>query len=98
MSNRNKTFSVSQAAKLIRFSGGEKKFFIWLRQQAYLYHDNEPFQIYIDRGWFEVVLTKKYLFNPHFPKMVTRVTIKGLAGLEKAVKKYYIISKQIDHV
>lgn len=97
MQNRNQTFSVAQTAKLVKFPGGEKKFFFWLREQGYLYHDNEPFQIYIDKGWFEVVLTKKYAINPHFPKMVTRVTIKGIAGLDKAIKKHYPPCKQVEN-
>lgn len=89
MQIKEKTFSIGQSAKLIQFPGGEKKFFEWLRKHGYLYHDNEPFQIYIDRNWFLVVLTKKGIFNPYFPKMVTRVTIKGLNGLKKVVKKHF---------
>lgn len=97
MKSKIYTVSFAQTAKLIKYPGGEKKLIIWLRKYGYLYHDNEPYQIYVDKGWFEVVLTKKHSFNPHFPKMVTRVTLKGLAGLDKAVKKHFPPCKQIEN-
>lgn len=96
MINRERTFSVGQTSKLIQFPGGEKLFFEWLRKNGYLYHDNEPYQIYIDKGWFVVVLTNAHSFNPHSPKMVTRVTFKGVVGLKKAVKKHFPICKPCD--
>ncbi len=95
MSQFNTTFSLGKTAKLIKFPGGEIKFCKWLRDTGYLYHDNEPYQIYLDKEWFEVVLTQKHKVNPNFPKMVTRVTLKGLAGLQKSVKKHFPPCKPI---
>ena len=88
-----KTFSVRETSKLIKYPGGEIKFYIWLRENGFLCHDNEPYQIYLDKEWFEVVLTQKHKVNPHFPKMVTRVTFKGVLALEKLVKKHFPICK-----
>ena len=96
MSTIKKTFSVRETSKLIRFPGGEIKFYKWLRENGFLCHDNEPYQIHLDKEWFEVVLTQKHKVNPNFPKMVTRVTLKGLAGLQKSVKKHFPPCKPIE--
>ena len=90
------TFSVGQSAKLIQFLGGEKKFFHWPREHGYLYHDNEPYQIQLDKGWFIVVLTNAHKANPYFHNMVTRVTLKGLYALKRAIKKHFSICKPCD--
>jgi phage antirepressor YoqD-like protein len=97
MQYRSTTFSVGKTAKLIKFPGGEIKFYKWLRENGFLYHDNEPFQIYIDKGWFEYVLTQKHKVNLYFPKMVTRVTIKGLRALERLMKKHFPPCKKDKH-
>lgn len=79
------TFSLQQAAKLTRFPGGEKKFAAWLRAKSFLMNNNEPYQKYIDRGWFGQFKKTIHKANPVFSVMVTRVTIKGLGKLEDLV-------------
>jgi phage antirepressor YoqD-like protein len=97
MTNKEQTFSIGQTAKIIQFPGGQKLLFEWLRNNGYMYHDNEPYQIFIDRGWFVLVLTKKHLYTPYFPKMVTRVTLKGLYGLKRVIKKHFPICKPCEN-
>ena len=50
--------SMSEAAKVIGFAGGRNKLFSFLRDNGVLRHNNEPYQSYIDRGWFRVVEQK----------------------------------------
>ena len=50
--------SMSEAAKVIGFAGGRNKLFGFLRDSGVLRHNNEPYQSYIDRGWFRVVEQK----------------------------------------
>ena len=50
--------SMSEAAKVIGFAGGRNKLFGFLRDNGVLRHNNEPYQSYIDRGWFRVVEQK----------------------------------------
>ena len=50
--------SMSEAAKVIGFAGGRNKLFGFLRDNGVLRHNNEPYQSYIDRGWFRVIEQK----------------------------------------
>ncbi len=84
-----KTFSVQETAKLTRFPGGEYQFFEWLRKKKYLLQDNQPSETYRKRGWFELVVTSLQQSKPKKAITVPRVTIKGLAALEKAVMKEF---------
>jgi phage antirepressor YoqD-like protein len=88
-----KTFSVAQTAKVTRFPGGEIQFFAWLRLNGYLISDNTPAQKYLNVGWFEVKTTTLHRLNPPEVVLVTRVTIKGLAALERIVKAEFPICK-----
>lgn len=83
------TFSLREAAKMTRFPGGEKRFAAWLRQQAYLMPNNEPYQLYCDKQWFILVFRTIYKANPPFSVPVPRITIRGLANLERIVYNKY---------
>ena len=77
------TFSIGQAAKLIDFPGGRKKFYNWLRSKNFILNDNFPSQEVVDRGWFKIA---NVLSNDTYPldfKAIPRITLQGLAGLEK---------------
>lgn len=78
-------FSIHITAKLVRFPGGEKKFFNWLRNKNYLMSDNMPYQKYIDLGWFIVVQKNIQKPNTTFSVPVTRTTLHGLSSIEKIV-------------
>lgn len=79
------TVSVRQAAKKVRFPGGEKKFMAWLRNKKFLFASNEPYQRYVDAGWFILSTKTIHKANPPFTVTVTRVTNKGIAKLEQLV-------------
>ena len=87
MSKINGCFTIAQTAKMINFQGGEHTFFEWLRKNGYLLHDNFPVQKYRDMGWFQMTRKKLYKMQPIQEVPVTLVTIKGLAALERIVKK-----------
>lgn len=87
MSRNNSCFKIDQTAKLINFSGGEIKFFQWLRDNGYLLQDNYPVQKYRDRGWFEMTTKTLHKMHPKQVVPVTLVTIKGLYALKKIVNK-----------
>jgi phage antirepressor YoqD-like protein len=85
----SQTFSMSEAGKLINFPGGEHKFFEWLRRNKFFLKDNTPSQAYRDREWFTTakkVIEYDGVLNVC---LVTRCTIKGLAGLEKIKNKIF---------
>lgn len=80
------TFSVSETAKHCRFPGGEKKFFQYLRDHAFLMNEkNEPYQKWLDMGLFIYTAVTLHKTKNKKVIMVPRVTIKGLEYLEKMV-------------
>ena len=87
------TFSVRQVGKLIHRPIGEKKFFLWLRANGYLLSNNEPAQKHINRGLFILIVRKLNVMNPPKILLIPRVTIKGLAHLQKAVDTYFAKNK-----
>lgn len=89
----SQTLSIAQAAKAIKFPGGEFTFFEWLRSKGYLLKDNTPADKYRLNGWFESFAKTIYHLNLQEVVLVTRVTIKGLAALEKVVRKEFPICK-----
>lgn len=86
MKKYNGLFSIQETAKLTKFPGGEIKFFKWLRDKGYLLKNNQPNQRYMDTGWFEMEKATIHKTNPKLIVLVTLVTIKGLAALEKIVQ------------
>ena len=84
------TFSVRQVGKMIHHPIGEKKFFKWLREKGFLLANNEPAQKYIDIGLFVLIHRKLNVMNPPKIVLIPRVTIKGLAHLQKAVDKDFM--------
>jgi phage antirepressor YoqD-like protein len=49
---------MSQAAKIIGMGYGRNKLFSFLRENKVLRENNEPYQEYIDKGWFRLVEQK----------------------------------------
>lgn len=87
------TFSIAEVAKMTRFPEGELKLFEWLRKYGYLLKNNEPSQSQISRGWFVYTFKDIQLGNQQRGVPVSRVTIKGLAGLERVFEKYFPVCK-----
>jgi anti-repressor protein len=68
---------------------GQNRLFDLLREKKYLMWNNEPYQSYIDNGWFE---TKEIIVNTHrgsVPKKTTLITGKGQIALMKALCKHF---------
>ena len=76
--NQN-TYSVSEAAKLLKLPYGNKTLFAKLRFMDVLRSNNEPYQSYISRGYFILKITD----TGYKLVSTTRVTGKGLRWLEK---------------
>jgi phage antirepressor YoqD-like protein len=91
--SKEQTLSIAEVAKLVDFAGGEYKFFAWLREKGYLLQDNTPAQLYRDRGWLKLMDSNKSIGNSKAVIPVTRVTLKGIAGIDRAVKKHFPICK-----
>ncbi|QBJ04074.1 hypothetical protein FNU3_44 [Fusobacterium phage vB_FnuS_FNU3] len=60
IADKDKTFTMSEVAKLINYiSVGRNKLFEILRLNDILRNNNEPYQTYVDRGWFKIIVTEK---------------------------------------
>jgi phage antirepressor YoqD-like protein len=81
------TLSIAEVAKLVDFPAGEIKFFSWLREKGYLLQDNTPAEKYRSRKWFKLVKTGVMIGKMQTIVPVTRVTVLGLGGLDRAVKR-----------
>lgn len=84
----NETFTFSEAAKVLNIPGiGQKKLFAFLRENGVLMRNNEPYQRYVDSGWFRCVeglYTDKYNVDHVYRKTV--IFQKGLDGILKMMK------------
>lgn len=87
------TIDMSEMAKLICKEGvkiGRNRLFDFLRDNSILRQNNEPYQKYIDNGWFEVEeITKK---TPYGDKLFvkTMVTGKGQIKIVELVRGKYM--------
>lgn len=86
-------------AKLATKNGisvGRTRLFKFLRDKNVLLDNNEPYQSYVDRGWFEVV-EKTYTTWQGETKIqkTTLVKPKGQIGIVKLLKKYYPAQVQV---
>lgn len=60
IADKDKTFTMSEVAKLINYIGvGRNILFEILRLNGILRGNNEPYQTYVDRGWFKIIITEK---------------------------------------
>jgi phage antirepressor YoqD-like protein len=81
------TIDIGQFAKLVNDENidiGRNRLFRWLREEKFLQPNNDPYQKYINNGWFEIsIKTYKASFGPKI-SIKTFVTGKGqVAILEK---------------
>lgn len=67
---------------------GQNRMFKWLRDNGYLMANNQPYQDYIDRGWFVVVEGVPFTDSrgKSHPTFTTRITGKGQVALEKKIR------------
>jgi phage antirepressor YoqD-like protein len=73
-------FTMSETVKLLKTTLGRNKFYALLKADMVLMQDREPYQEYIQAGYFQVTL--KHVGHGGVEK-VTLVTGKGLAWLRK---------------
>ena len=89
MTKKESMFSIQETAKITNFPGGQKKFFAWLREKKYLQPNNEPYQKYIDNGWFQMTTATLYKTKAKQVVPVTLVKLKGAAALEQIILKEF---------
>ena len=82
MASSRDAMSIREAAKLI--GTGQNRLFAWLRGQRILMADNQPYQEYLDAGYFRVIEQvwrdrqgEEHLYTK------TLVTGKGMTWLQK---------------
>lgn len=84
------SIDINTFAKLIKDEGvkmGRNKLFEWLRNNGYLMKNNQPYQRYIDNGYFE---TTEYTISTPFGdilKVKTLITGKGQIKILEKIKE-----------
>ena len=74
------SFDFGEAAKTMKLGFGSHTLFKKLREHGYLMHNNEPYQRYVDAGYF-VVVERKWIHPNSGETMVatqTRMTNRGM--------------------
>jgi anti-repressor protein len=74
--------SIGEVAKLI--GTGQNRLFAWLRSEGILMGNNQPYQEYMDRGYFRLIEQTFETSNGFHVSTKTLVTGKGLAWLTRA--------------
>lgn len=75
-------------AKTLNMGIGRNKLFSFLREQKVLRENNEPYQSYVDDGWFRCVESKFTEPNGDICVNIKTVVLqKGLDGIRKLLKK-----------
>nr|WP_303048645.1 phage antirepressor KilAC domain-containing protein [Marinitoga sp. 1135] len=78
-------YTMSEVAKLLNW--GRNRLFKFLRMQGILRNNNEPYQEYVDRGYFKLrTYTIKHTDFEEV-KVQTLVTPKGLEWIRKILKR-----------
>lgn len=85
------TMDMQTVAKVLNYKNiGRNKLFEILRANRILRYNNQPFQKYIDMGWFKQVETKWTAANGDIRINVKTVVFqKGLDGIRKILRKEY---------
>ena len=86
--------TLAKLAKKENIKIGRNRLFEWLRDNKYLMshgkHKNEPYQKYVDNGWFVV---REYTYNTAYGEQIgtkTYVTGKGQMGIIEKLRKDFI--------
>ncbi|MFN7931543.1 MAG: phage antirepressor KilAC domain-containing protein [Blastocatellia bacterium] len=86
----NDAISIRAASKLLNIEGlGQIKLFSFLRQQKVLMTNNQPYQEYIDRGWFRMVESQwREPDGTAHIYLQTLVYQKGIDGIRRLWEKH----------
>ncbi|MGG3846704.1 Rha family transcriptional regulator [Aeribacillus composti] len=85
--------TMSIVAKTLGF--GRNKLFSFLRDQGVLRHNNEPYQEFIDRGYFRIRQVPISRSSGTQNKPQTLVTAKGMDYIAKLLKKHGLLKKAL---
>ncbi len=88
VTNSKDAIDIGSAAKVLHYGGGRNKLFAFLRNQGILMQNNQPYQEYIDRGYFRTI-EQKYV-KPDGSTHINIKTVvyqKGLSFIQRLVKK-----------
>lgn len=81
VANSESTMDIAKVAKTLNIKGiGRNKLFKILRNEKILRKNNEPYQKYIDEGWFKLVETK---WNKNNKICVGHKTVVFQKGVKK---------------
>lgn len=74
---------------------GQNRLYMRLRDDGFLMANNEPYQHYIDRGWFVRIEGIPFTDSngKAHPTFVTRITGKGQVGLEKRYRNVFALAE-----
>ena len=90
-------YDMKEAAKLVDKGIGRNHLLKFLREKGILMHNNEPYQSFIDRGYFKYVIKtivgyRKVLFQTP----VTLVTGKGIEFIKQALEDIDMENQNVD--
>ena len=84
------TFDIETVSKILNVGIGRNKLFALLREQNVLRKNRNPFQYYVDLGWFKCVESNyKNRDGVTFVYVKTVVYQKGIDGILKLLKEKY---------
>lgn len=81
---------VREFAKLLANDGiamGEKRLYQWLRDNHYLMRNNQPYQRYVDQGWFALRESSITTVRGDMIRKTTLITGKGQMALLELLRK-----------
>lgn len=75
-------------AKVINMGMGRNKLFEFLRNNKVLMQNNQPYQSYVDMGWFRIIESKYTKPSGDiYINLKTVVFQKGVDGIRKLIKQ-----------
>ena len=82
------TVDMSEVAKVLNMGMGRNKLFELLREKGVLRYNNEPYQDYVDRGYFRIV-EQRYVDSYGHTKVGTKTVVyqKGVDFIRKILKE-----------
>lgn len=81
--------SMSEVAKVLDLGIGRNKLFEFLRTERILQHDNQPYQKYVDAGYFRIIEQKYNVGDEVRINIKTLVYQKGLDFIRKKYNERY---------
>ncbi len=88
VTNSKDAIDIGSAAKVLHYGGGRNKLFAFLRDNGILMQNNQPYQEFIDRGYFRTI-EQKYV-KPDGSTHINIKTVvyqKGLNFIQKLINK-----------